>query len=151
MTLCNMAIEAGARTGLVAPDEMTFAYLKGRPMAPAGAGVGRAVAAWRTLASDPDAVFDRELDVEVDRLEPMVTWGTNPERGHPIPGRGPAVRRPRPERRPREQALAYMGIRPASRSGLAVDVVFIGSCTNGRIEDLREAAAVLRGRSVAPG
>jgi len=154
MTLCNMAIEAGARTGLVAPDETTFAYLKGRPMAPAGAQWDAAVASWRQLASDPDAVFDRELVVEVDRLEPQVTWGTNPEAVTSILGRAPLARdAASPEAAAQlEEALAYMGIAQGQiLQGLPVDVVFIGSCTNGRIEDLREAAAVLRGRKVAAG
>jgi 3-isopropylmalate/(R)-2-methylmalate dehydratase large subunit len=152
MTLCNMAIEAGARTGLVAPDEVTFAYLKGRPMAPAGAQWDAAVAAWRQLASDPGAVFDRELVVAVDRLEPQVTWGTNPEAVTSILGHVPmAADAPTPEALAQmEQALAYMGLAHGqAMQGLPVDVVFIGSCTNGRIEDLRQAAAVLKGRRVA--
>jgi len=154
MTLCNMAIEAGARTGLVAPDEVTFAYLEGRPMAPSGPQWDAAVASWRKLASDEDAVFDRELVVEVDRLEPMVTWGTNPEAVTAITGRAPRLAdAPTPEAAAQlEQALAYMGIAQGQiLQGLAVDVVFIGSCTNGRIEDLRQAAAVLKGRKVASG
>jgi 3-isopropylmalate/(R)-2-methylmalate dehydratase large subunit len=154
MTLCNMAIEAGARTGLVAPDEVTFAYLKGRPMAPAGALWDRAVAAWRGLASDPDAGFDRELVIEVEGLEPQVTWGTNPEAVAPITGRAPRLLDASgPEAAAAlEQALAYMGLAQGQvLQGLPVDVVFIGSCTNGRIEDLREAAGVLKGRRVAPG
>jgi 3-isopropylmalate/(R)-2-methylmalate dehydratase large subunit len=154
MTLCNMAIEAGARTGLVAPDETTFAYLEGRPLAPAGARWEEAVAHWRTLPSDPDAVFDRELDLDVAGLEPQVTWGTNPEEGVAITGRAPdPASADTPARAERMAgALAYMGIRPGqAMEELKVDVVFIGSCTNGRISDLREAAAVLRGRRVAPG
>ena len=154
MTLCNMAIEAGARTGMVAPDEVTFAYLKGRPMAPAGPAWDQAVAAWRTLATDPDAVFDRELALNVDHLEPQATWGTNPEMVTSILGRAPLPSQASsPEAAAQvQQALDYMGIQPGQPlRDLAVDAVFIGSCTNGRIEDLREAAAVLRGRSVAPG
>ncbi len=152
MTLCNMAIEAGARTGMVAPDEVTFAYLKGRPMAPAGPDWDATVASWRTLASDPDARFDRELVLEVDGIEPQVTWGTNPEMVASILDRAPdPARAPAPEAAAQMgQALAYMGIAPGQPlRELAVDAVFIGSCTNGRIEDLREAAAVLRGRRVA--
>jgi len=154
MTLCNMAIEAGARTGLVAPDEVTFAYLKGRPMAPSGRDWDRAVAAWRALATDPEALFDRELTLNVDRLEPQVTWGTNPEMVTSILGRAPLPSAaPSPEAAAQaQQALDYMGIQPGQPlRDLAVDAVFIGSCTNGRIEDLREAAAVLRGRKAAHG
>ena len=154
MTLCNMAIEAGARTGLVAPDEVTYAYLKGRPMAPEGAAWDRAVAAWRGLASDPDAVFDRELVIEVADLEPQVTWGTNPEAVAPITGRAPRLAQAdQPGGGGRAGAGPGLhGARPGQvLQGLPVDVVFIGSCTNGRIEDLREAAGVLKGRQVAAG
>jgi 3-isopropylmalate/(R)-2-methylmalate dehydratase large subunit len=154
MTLCNMAIEAGARTGMVAPDETTFAYLEGRPMAPAGPDWDAAVASWRTLAGDPDARFDRELVLEADGIEPQVTWGTNPEMVASILGRAPVpAQAPTPGAAAQaEQALTYMGIAPGQPlRELAVDAVFIGSCTNGRIEDLRQAAAVLKGRRVAPG
>jgi 3-isopropylmalate/(R)-2-methylmalate dehydratase large subunit len=154
MTLCNMAIEAGARTGLVAPDQVTFAYLEGRPMAPQRREWEQAVSAWRTLASDPQAHFDQELTLQVDQLEPQVTWGTNPEAVTSILGNAP---RPADAATPEaaaqmEQALFYMGIAPGQpMQDLKVDVVFIGSCTNGRIEDLREAAAVFQGRRVAEG
>jgi 3-isopropylmalate/(R)-2-methylmalate dehydratase large subunit len=154
MTLCNMAIEAGARTGLVAPDETTFAYLEGRPMAPAGAQREEALAHWRTLASDPGAAFDRDLVLDVSDLEPQLTWGTNPEEVVGISGHAPD---PGEARSPAQvqriaRALDYMGLRPGQAlEGLPVDVVFIGSCTNGRISDLREAAAVLRGRRAAAG
>ena len=154
MTLCNMAIEAGARTGLVAPDEVTFAYLKGRPMAPSGADWEAAVAAWRTLPGDPGARYDQELVVPVDALEPQATWGTNPEMVTAILGRAPdpAAAASLDAAAQVRQALDYMGIRPGQAlRDLAVDAVFIGSCTNGRIEDLRVAAAVLQGRRVAPG
>ncbi len=154
MTLCNMAIEAGARTGLVAPDETTFAYLAGRPMAPAGALWEEALRAWRALPSDPGAVFDREHRVDVSNLEPQVTWGTSPEQVAAITGRAPRPGEAATEEKGRraESALAYMGIRPGQAlQDLAVDVVFIGSCTNGRLSDLREAAQVLRGRRAAPG
>ena len=154
MTLCNMAIEAGARTGLVAPDQVTFAYLEGRPMAPQRLDWEAAVAAWRTLASDGDAVFDQELTLRVDDLEPQVTWGTNPEAVTAIGGHAPqpSALADAAAAAQMDQALVYMGIVPGeAMQDLKVDVVFIGSCTNGRIEDLREAANVLRGRRVAAG
>jgi 3-isopropylmalate/(R)-2-methylmalate dehydratase large subunit len=154
MTLCNMAIEAGARTGLVAPDATTFAYLEGRPMAPAGAAWEAALAHWKTLPTDPGAVFDREHIVDVSALEPQVTWGTNPEEGTGITGRAPdPAAEADPARAQRlVRSLDYMGIRPGQAlTELAVDVVFIGSCTNGRIGDLRDAAAVFAGRRAAPG
>jgi len=142
MTLCNMAIEAGARTGLVAPDAATVAYLRGRPMAPAGERWEKALVAWSSLPTDEGAFFDREITLEVSGLEPQVTWGTNPEQVAGITGRAPEA----------SPALEYMGIRPGQPlAELAVDVVFIGSCTNGRISDLREAAAILRGRKAAQG
>jgi len=154
MTLCNMTIESGARVGMVAPDDTTFAYLKGRPLAPDGALWEQAVAHWRTLPSDPDAVFDREMVLDVTGLAPVVTWGTSPEDVLPIDavlpdpeGESDPARRAR-----REKALAYMGLKPGMRlEEVAVDVVFIGSCTNGRLEDLRAAASVAAGRHVAPG
>ncbi|WP_184521286.1 3-isopropylmalate dehydratase large subunit [Muricoccus pecuniae] len=154
LTLCNMSIEAGARAGMVAPDETTYAYLAGRPYAPKGVAWDTALAEWRRLPSDPGAVFDREIAIDAASIEPMVTWGTSPEDAAPIGGQVPdpaAVEDP--ERRAAlERALAYMGLEPGARlDGIPVDRVFIGSCTNGRIEDLRAAAAVLRGRRVAPG
>jgi 3-isopropylmalate/(R)-2-methylmalate dehydratase large subunit len=154
MTLCNMSIEAGARVGLIAPDEETFAYIAGRPMAPQGEMWDRAVAYWRTLPSDPDAVFDREITLDVADVEPHVTWGTSPEDALPIGGCVPApdgdAEPTRRERRRR--ALAYMGLEPGTLlEDIGVDVVFIGSCTNSRIEDLRAAAAVAAGRHVADG
>jgi 3-isopropylmalate/(R)-2-methylmalate dehydratase large subunit len=147
MTLCNMAIEAGARTGMVAPDETTFAYLEGRPFAPRGAAWTEAVERWRMLSSDPGAPYDRAIPFDAAALEPMVTWGTNPGQGVPIVGRVPE-----PEGDgSREKALRYMGLEPGQPMlGRAVDVVFIGSCTNSRLSDLRQAASVLRGRRVAP-
>jgi 3-isopropylmalate/(R)-2-methylmalate dehydratase large subunit len=154
MTLCNMAIEAGARAGLVAPDETTFTYVKGRPMAPVGAAWEAALAQWRQLPSDEGACFDQERLVEVSALEPQVTWGTNPEAVVPISGRAPdPAQAATPEAAAQmAQALEYMGIQPGQPlQDLAVDVVFIGSCTNGRLEDLKEAAAILKGRRVAPG
>jgi 3-isopropylmalate/(R)-2-methylmalate dehydratase large subunit len=152
MTICNMSIEGGARAGMIAPDETTFAYLKGRPYAPQGADWDRAVAYWRTLPTDEGAVFDRELFIDAGTLEPMVTYGTNPGQGIPITGRVPrpeAIADPA-ERRSLIAALEYMGLKPGQPiEGQRVDIVFIGSCTNSRIEDLREAAAIVRGRKLA--
>ncbi|HLO65605.1 MAG TPA: 3-isopropylmalate dehydratase large subunit [Holophaga sp.] len=153
MTLCNMAIEAGARTGLVAPDETTFAFLEGRPLAPRGARWDASVARWRTLRTDPGARYDREHVLDVSGLEPQVTWGTNPEDVAGICACAPdPAAFPEPKAQAVARALEYMGIRPGQPlAELAVDVVFIGSCTNGRLADLREAATVLRGRRAAPG
>jgi len=153
MTVCNMSIEGGARAGLIAPDETTFAYLRGLKFAPAGAAWDTAVARWRKLAGDEGATYDRTIVIDGDRLEPMVTYGTNPGMGVPVSGRipGPADVEPG-ARADLERALAYMGLEPGrSIAGQKLDVVFIGSCTNGRIEDLRVAASVLRGRHVAAG
>lgn len=155
MTLCNMSIEAGARSGLVAPDETTFAYVAAgdRPYAPRGEALERAVAFWKTLSSDPDARFDREWSLDVSDLEPQVTWGTSPAMVTGISGTVPEPGQVRGfSRADVERALEYMGLVPGVRiTDIRVDVVFIGSCTNGRLEDLREAAAILRGRRVAPG
>ena len=154
MTLCNMSIEAGARVGLIAPDETTYAYLKGRPMAPQGEMFERALAFWRTLPSDTDAVFDREITMDASDVEPHVTWGTSPEDALPIGGCVPSPQdEADPKRRERRQrAIAYMGLEAgAPLEDIGVDVVFIGSCTNSRIEDLRAAAGVVAGRSVAAG
>jgi 3-isopropylmalate/(R)-2-methylmalate dehydratase large subunit len=150
MTVCNMSIEGGARAGMIAPDEVTFAYLEGRPGAPRD--YARAVEAWRTLPSDPDAVFDREVVVDAAALAPQVTWGTNPGQVVPVTGRVPVaedVADPT-ERDGVRRALAYMGLAGGEAiEDIAVDAVFIGSCTNGRIEDLRAAAGVVRGRRVS--
>lgn len=147
MTLCNMAIEAGARAGMVAPDETTFAYLAGRPMAPTGAAWDKAVADWRGLVSDPGAVYDREVSIDVSQLEPQITWGTDPGMVMPVSGRIPE-----PVGAGHRKALDYMGLQPGAQiAGQPVQVVFIGSCTNSRLSDLREAAALLRGRRVARG
>ncbi len=154
MTICNMSIEGGARAGLVAPDETTFEYLHGRRHAPRGAAWDAAVERWRTLPSDPGAAYDRSVTLDASALEPMVTYGTNPGMGIPITGRIPAPEDAPDEagRRALERALAYMDLRPGEPiAGRQVDVVFLGSCTNSRIGDLREAAALLRGRHVAPG
>ena len=152
MTVCNMSIEAGARAGLVAPDETTFAYLEGRPMSPKGAAWEAAVAHWRGLPSDPDAAFDREVRVDAAGLVPQVTWGTSPEQVVPITGRvpDPADEADPGRRAGMERALAYMALEPGTpMDEVAVDRVFIGSCTNSRIEDLRDAAAIVAGRRVA--
>lgn len=154
MTLCNMTIEAGSRIGLVAPDDTTFAFLQGREMAPAGDMWDRAVAYWRTLCSDPDASFDREIVMDVSLLAPHVSWGTSPDQALPVTGHVPdpqaqadAVEAARVSR-----ALAYMGLEAGMRIGdIPIDRVFIGSCTNARIEDLRIAAAVVGARKVADG
>ncbi|MET9021150.1 3-isopropylmalate dehydratase large subunit [Actinopolymorpha sp. NPDC004070] len=154
MTVCNMSIEWGAKAGLVAPDETTFAYLEGRPHAPKGADWDAAVAYWKTLRTDDDAVFDREVTLDAGSITPFVTWGTNPGQGVPL---GASVPNPTdfddPDaRRSAERALEYMGLAAGTpMRDIAVDTVFLGSCTNGRIEDLRAAAAVVRGRSVAEG
>jgi 3-isopropylmalate/(R)-2-methylmalate dehydratase large subunit len=154
MTLCNMSIEMGAKAGLVAPDEVTFAYMKGRPYAPQAEHWDAAVSYWKTLYSDADAVFDKTLTIAAESIRPQVTWGTNPEQviavDQPVPSpdsfsdliKADAARR----------ALTYMGIEAGQKlTDLAVDVVFIGSCTNSRIEDLRQAAAVVQGKQVAKG
>jgi 3-isopropylmalate/(R)-2-methylmalate dehydratase large subunit len=147
MTVCNMSIEAGARSGIIAPDEVTFAYLRGRPRAPQGAEWDRAVAHWRTLRSDEGARFDRVLRIDASSVRPTMTWGTSPAQSVSI---GEAV--PLPADGATRSALAYMGLQPGkSMVGLPVQVVFVGSCTNGRLSDLRAAASVLKGRRVAPG
>ncbi len=155
MTLCNMAIEAGGRCGLVAPDASTFAYLKRRPYAPRGADFDVAVEAWSRLASDVDAEFDRDLTLDATMIAPIVTWGTTPDDGLPIDAQVPDPKHEADEARKKyiQEALAYMGIAPGIRlTDIAIDRIFIGSCTNARIEDLRAAAAVLAGRvSRVPG
>jgi 3-isopropylmalate/(R)-2-methylmalate dehydratase large subunit len=154
MTLCNMAIESGARAGLVAPDETTFAYMRGRPRAPAGAALDAALAWWRTLPTDAGARFDRDITIDGSAIAPLVTWGTSPDDVVAITGTVPMLDSfADPHRRAAaEKSLAYMGLAPGARlQDVAVQHVFIGSCTNSRIEDLRAAAAVARGRTVAPG
>jgi 3-isopropylmalate/(R)-2-methylmalate dehydratase large subunit len=154
MTVCNMSIEGGARAGLIAPDETTFAYVAGRPFAPSGPAWDEAVARWRSLPSDDGASYDRSITIDASTLEPMVTYGTNPGMGIPITGRIPSPEdQPEPsQRRALERALEYMALTPGEPIlGRPVDVVFIGSCTNGRISDLRLAASVMRGRKVAAG
>jgi len=152
MTICNMSIEAGARCGMIAPDDTTFDYLAGKPFAPTAAQWDRALAHWRTLPSDADAGFDREVDLDAGALAPMVTWGTSPEHGAGIGTLVPdPAREADPARRKSiELALDYMGLKPGQAiEGLALDRVFIGSCTNSRLEDLRIAAAVVKGRRAA--
>ncbi len=154
MTICNMSIEAGARAGMIAPDETTFAYLRGRPHAPEGADWDAAVEYWRTLRSDDDAVFDAEVVLQAKDIEPYVTWGTNPGQGLPLSGNVPVPDEIADEtvRAAAQRAIEYMGLTPGRPlREIAVDTVFIGSCTNGRIEDLRSVAKVLRGRRKAEG
>jgi 3-isopropylmalate/(R)-2-methylmalate dehydratase large subunit len=155
MTLCNMSIEGGGRCGIVAPDAITFAYLKGRPFAPNDAAFDRAVEAWSGLASDRDAIFDREVALDAGAIAPIVTWGTTPDDALPIDASVPDPAREADPARAKylRDALDYMGITPGKKlTGIAIDRIFIGSCTNARIEDLRAAAAVLTGRkSKVPG
>ncbi|MEI6407682.1 MAG: 3-isopropylmalate dehydratase large subunit [Actinomycetes bacterium] len=154
MTVCNMSIEAGARAGVIAADETTFAYVQGKPHTPQGAEWDAAVAYWRTLHSDADAVFDREIFINADELEPFVTWGTNPGQGLPLNASvpNPADITDEEERGAAERALTYMGLVAGTPlKEITVDTVFLGSCTNGRIEDLRLAATVLGGQKVAKG
>ena len=153
MTLCNMSIEAGARAGLIAPDETTFAYVKGRRFAPKGKDWEAAVAYWRTLASDPAAQFDRVIEIDAAALAPFVTWGTNPGMVAAVTASVPEIKTfaQESDRRAVEQALAYMGLAPGTPiEAIAIDRVFIGSCTNSRIEDLRAAARVAKGQHVNP-
>ena len=154
MTICNMSIEAGARAGMIAPDRTTFEYLRGREHAPSGADWDSAVAWWQSLTTDEGAVFDREVVIDASTLRPFVTWGTNPGQGLPLSASVPdprAIEDPA-ERSAAERALEYMDLAPGTPlSDIVVDTVFLGSCTNGRIEDLRAAAEVIQGRAVAPG
>ncbi len=154
MTICNMSIEAGARAGLIAPDDTTFAYVEGRPFAPKGEAFAQAVAYWRTLASDPDAHYDAVVELDAAAITPLVTWGTSPEDVVPITGTvpDPATAADEARRVQMQRMLDYMGLTPGQKlSEIPVDAVFIGSCTNGRIEDMRAAARVVAGRHVAPG
>ena len=154
MTICNMSIEAGARAGMVAPDETTFEYVKGRPHAPMGQDWDEAVAYWKTLPTDEGAVFDQEIYINADELEPFVTWGTNPGQGIPL---SQAVPSPddfedENEKAAAARALEYMNLTAGTpMKDIPVDVVFLGSCTNSRIEDLRAAANIIRGRTISPG
>jgi 3-isopropylmalate/(R)-2-methylmalate dehydratase large subunit len=146
MTVCNMTIEGGARAGMVAPDETTFTYLKGRPHAPRGQQWEQAVGRWQALPTDAGAEFDQEVSIDAGQLEPYVTWGTNPGQSVPVTGSVP-----NPATETDERALAYMALEPGTKiEGIAIDRVFIGSCTNARLEDLRLAATVIRGQTVHP-
>ena len=152
MTICNMSIEAGARAGLIAPDETTFEYIKGRPHAPKGADWDAALAYWKTLQSDADAKFDKEIYLNADELSPFVTWGTNPGQGIPLNEAvpNPASFSDEQERRAAESALDYMDLKAGTpMKEIKIDTVFLGSCTNGRIEDLRSAAEIIKGKKVA--
>ena len=154
MTLCNMSIEAGARAGMVAPDQVTFEYLAGRSFAPKGLQWDKAVEQWQQLPSDPGAKFDRQISIDAGRLEPMVTYGTNPEMGIPISGNipVPAEIKDSSKREMVAKALDYMALQPGKEiAGQPVDVVFLGSCTNSRLTDLRQAAKILAGRKIANG
>jgi 3-isopropylmalate/(R)-2-methylmalate dehydratase large subunit len=154
MTLCNMSIEGGARAGLVAPDETTFEYVQGRDHAPVGAAWDDAVAYWRTLPTDDGAVFDKEVVIDAASITPHVTWGTNPAQVTPISGAvpDPSAMVDAGDREAAERALSYMGLAAGTpMREIAVDTVFLGSCTNSRIEDFRAAADVLRGRHVRTG
>ncbi len=154
LTLCNLSIEMGAKMGLIAPDETTYAYLEGRRYAPKGDTFARAVESWRALPTDPGATFDREETIEAALVAPTVTWGTSPEHAMPVDGLIPDPEAEAdPERRASQQAaLDYMGLQPGRPiAGTPIDWVFIGSCTNGRLSDLRDAAAIVRGRHVADG
>jgi 3-isopropylmalate/(R)-2-methylmalate dehydratase large subunit len=154
MTMCNMSVECGAKAGMVAPDEKTITWLRGRPYAPSGEDLARAEAHWRGLASEADARFDREVSLDASALGPQVTWGTNPGQVAELTGQvpDPASYRDEHERASAKRALEYMGLKPGTAfKDLSVDCVFIGSCTNGRLEDLRAAAAAVGGRKVAPG
>jgi 3-isopropylmalate/(R)-2-methylmalate dehydratase large subunit len=154
MTLCNMSVEGGARAGMVAPDDTTFQYLSGRELSPKGKSWDEALARWRTLPSDAEAAFDREIDFDASTLEPMITFGTNPAMGVPITGRipDPASENDPTKKSALEKALTYMRFAPGEAMiGKKINVVFIGSCTNGRLSDLRQAAGILRGRRVASG
>lgn len=152
MTVCNMAIEGGARSGLIAPDEVTFEYIKGRPNAPQGADFDAAVEYWKSLASDEGAEYDKVIHINVDDLEPMVTWGTSPEDVLPITGNipDPALLKDESQRLRKQRMLDYMDLKIGTPiAGTKIDAVFIGSCTNSRIEDLRAAAHVLKGKKIA--
>ncbi|MFL1376181.1 MULTISPECIES: 3-isopropylmalate dehydratase large subunit [unclassified Nocardiopsis] len=154
MTVCNMSIEAGARAGMIAPDQTTFDYIQGRPHAPQGADFDAAVEHWKTLRTDEGAVFDAEVVLDADELSPFVTWGTNPGQGVPLDAAvpDPASYDDPSARASAEKALAYMGLEAGTpMREVRVDTVFLGSCTNGRIEDLRTAAEIIRGRRVAEG
>src|SRR5699024_8374297 len=151
-TLCNMSIEAGARAGLISPDETTFAYLKGKKHSPEGEAFEEAVRSWKALASDEGAVYDRTIELDGAEIEPQVTWGTNQSMSGPIHGTVPDPSDYSKSEQPSiENALDYMGLEPGTRmTDIEVEHVFLGSCTNSRISDLRSAARVVAGKQVAP-
>jgi 3-isopropylmalate/(R)-2-methylmalate dehydratase large subunit len=154
MTVCNMSIEGGARAGMIGPDDITFAFLEGRPHSPKGRLWEQALDEWRALATDEGAEFDREIRVDASALRPAITWGTNPAQSVTIDDvvPDPAAMTTPAQRQAAERALAYMGLRPGTAiRDISVDTVFIGSCTNGRLQDLRDAAEVVRGRKISPG
>jgi 3-isopropylmalate/(R)-2-methylmalate dehydratase large subunit len=154
MTICNMSIEWGAKAGLIAPDQTTFDYIEGRPEAPKGDDWDAALAHWKTLVTDDDAVFDKEIVLDASRMTPFVTWGTNPGQGVPLGATvpGPEDFESEGDKHAAEKALEYMGLTAGTpMREVRVDTVFVGSCTNGRIEDLRAAADVIKGRHVAAG
>ena len=154
MTMCNMSIEAGARAGMIAPDETTFEYVNGREHAPKGADWDAAVAYWKTLPTDDDAVFDREVIIDATKLSPFVTWGTNPGQGVPLSANVPSPDdfTDEVDKKATEKALEYMDLKAGMPiRDIKIDTVFIGSCTNGRIEDLRAAADILKGKKIAEG
>jgi 3-isopropylmalate/(R)-2-methylmalate dehydratase large subunit len=154
MTMCNMSIEAGARAGMIAPDETTFEYVKGREHAPKGADWDAAVAYWKTLPTDDDAVFDREVIIDATKLSPFVTWGTNPGQGAPLSATVPSPDdfTDEVDKKATEKALEYMDLKAGMPiRDIKIDTVFVGSCTNGRIEDLRAVAEILKGKKIADG
>jgi len=154
MTVCNMSIEAGARAGMIAPDETTFAYVRGKPYAPKGEALERAIDWWRSLPADEGAVYDKTVVIDAAGIAPMVTWGTNPEAVVPVTATvpDPTAEPDEAKRAQLARMVEYMGLTPGQKmTDLKIDVVFIGSCTNGRIEDVRAAAAIAKGRKVAPG
>jgi len=153
MTVCNMTIEAGARAGLIAPDEKTFKYLEGKTMSPKGENWKKALEFWKTLYSDKDCKFDKEVDIEGKEIEPLVTWGTSPQDVSPITGvvPDPANEKNEDRKMAMERSLEYMGLKANTKiSDIKIDKIFIGSCTNGRIEDLRLAADLLKGKKISP-
>ena len=148
MTICNMTIEAGARAGLIAPDQKTFDYFKNRPMTPKGKDYEEALKNWRELYSDEDCIFDKEVTIDANQIEPLVTWGTSPQDVSPITGFVPDPEKEKDkEKKAMYRSLEYMGLSPNMKiTDIKVDKIFIGSCTNGRIEDLRAAAKLLEGK-----
>ena len=152
MTVCNMTIEAGARAGLIAPDEKTFNYFKNKPMSPKGQTWDKALTYWKTLYSDKDCKFDKEININAQEIEPLVTWGTSPQDVASVTSNvpDPSKEKDSDKKAAMERSLEYMGLKANTKiSDIKIDKVFIGSCTNGRIEDLRSAANLLKGKKVA--